>query len=146
MDRDRKHCRKIYYRNKISALKGTKPHKWGKEIKQLCGASENNRPDFRSNLSMNLNCGDYDLANKINEAFIGAQLIEIRWFGRAANFKGRRQRCCATKDAEVTCQIVCMLSSDEYKTIYCLLRFTQFFAAFVHGKFYKNVFEEDSKA
>ena len=42
-----------------------------REIKQLCGASENNRPDFRSNLSMNLNCADYDLANKINEALIG---------------------------------------------------------------------------
>ena len=67
-----------------------------------------------------------------------SQLIEIRWFGKAVNFKGRQQICCATKDAEVTCQIVCMLSSDKYKTIYCPLRFTQFFAAFVHENFTKT--------
>ena len=90
VNRDRKHCRKIYYRNKVSALKGTKPYKWWREIKQLCGASENNRPDFRSNLSMNLNCGYYDLANKINEAFIGVM----------SDFEPLTEEVCVMENAE----------------------------------------------
>ena len=90
VNQDRKHCRKIYYRNKVSALKGTKPYKWWREIKQLCGASENNRPDFRSNLSMNLNCGYYDLANKINEAFIGVM----------SDFEPLTEEVCVMENAE----------------------------------------------
>ena len=71
------------------------------EIKQLCRTLENNRPDFRSNLSINLNCGDYDLANKINEAFIGVML----------DFEPLTEEVCVMENAEdepiqVTCDIV----------------------------------------
>ena len=101
VNRNRKRCRKSYYWNKVSALKGTKPYKWWSEIKQLCGASENNRPDFRSNLSINLNCGDYDLANKIDEAFIGVM----------SDFEPLTEEVCVMENAEdepiqVTCDIV----------------------------------------
>ena len=56
----------------------------------MCGASENNRPDFRSHLSMNLNCGDYDLANKINEAFIGVM----------SDFEPLTEEVCVMENAE----------------------------------------------
>ena len=49
-----------------------------------------------------------------------SQLIEIGWFGKPANFKERRQICCATKEVKVTCQIVCMHSSEVLKIINAL--------------------------
>ena len=46
-----------------------------------------------------------------------AQLIEIRWFGKPANFKEWWQICCATKEVKVMCQIVCMPLSEVLKII-----------------------------
>ncbi|XP_028417134.1 uncharacterized protein LOC114541408 [Dendronephthya gigantea] len=70
VNRERKRCRKSYYLSKVRGLKEIKPHRWWYEIKLLCGSSEKHNPDFRSSLTTNLNCNDYELANKINEAFI----------------------------------------------------------------------------
>ena len=67
MNRDSKNGRKIYYRNKASALKELNRINGGEKLNNCAeNRPENNRPDFRSNLSMDLNCEDYDLANKIN--------------------------------------------------------------------------------
>lgn len=39
-------------------------------MKQICGSSKSHKPDIRSTLNTNLDYSDYELGNKINEAFI----------------------------------------------------------------------------
>ena len=71
VNRERKRCRAIYYNNKVRDLKNTLPLDWWSEVKQLCGNGGSARKDIRSILRINTDCTDRDLADKINEAFVG---------------------------------------------------------------------------
>ena len=62
---------RFHYKNKVRDLKGTRPRDWWHEIKQLCGNGGSARKDIRSILRIHTNCTDRDLANNINEAFVG---------------------------------------------------------------------------
>ena len=37
VNRERKRCRKSYYKAKVQQLSDSKPHDWWREVKQLCG-------------------------------------------------------------------------------------------------------------
>ena len=52
-------------------LKNTRPRDWWRGVKQLCGNSGSARKDIRSILRIHTDCTDRDLADKINEAFVG---------------------------------------------------------------------------
>ena len=72
VNRERKKCRAIYYDNKVRDLKATRPHDWRREVKQLCGNGGSARKDIRSIvLRIHMDCNERDLADKINEAFVG---------------------------------------------------------------------------
>ena len=71
VNRERKRSRAIYYNNKVRDLKNTLPPDWWREVKQLCGNGGSARIDIRSILRINTDCTDRDLADKINEAFVG---------------------------------------------------------------------------
>ena len=71
VNRDKKRCRAIYYDNKVRELKDTRPRDWWREFKQLCGNGDNARKDIRSILRIHTDCTDRDLADKINETFVG---------------------------------------------------------------------------
>ena len=71
VNRERKRCRSIYYDNKVRDLKDTRPRDWWREVKQLCGKGDSARKDIRSILRIHTDCTDRDLADKINEAFVG---------------------------------------------------------------------------
>ena len=65
VNRERKRCRMIYYKNKVQDLQHTKPRDWWRVVKQFCGTSKAARRDIRSILS-----SDQDLANEIMKAFV----------------------------------------------------------------------------
>ena len=67
VNRERKRCRKSYYKAKVQQLSDSKPHDWWRELKQLCGLKTDQK-NLRSILRINYN--DQDLANRINETFI----------------------------------------------------------------------------
>ena len=71
MNRERKRCRAIYYNNKVRDLKKTRPRDWWRDVKKLCGNGGSARKDIRSILRIHMDCTDQDLADKINEAFVG---------------------------------------------------------------------------
>ena len=74
VNRERKTCRDIYYKAKIAHLKECKPSVWCKEVKKLSGTSSAYRhsDDFTMSLHhMEASSGKQNLANIINEAFIG---------------------------------------------------------------------------
>lgn len=52
-------------------LEDTRPRDWWREVKQLCGNGNRARKDIRSILRIHTDCTDRDLADKINEAFVG---------------------------------------------------------------------------
>lgn len=52
-------------------LKDTRPRDWWREVKQLCGNGDSAQKDIRSILRIHTDCTDLDLADKINEAFVG---------------------------------------------------------------------------
>jgi len=72
VNHERKRCREIYYDNKVRDFKDTCPRDWWREVKQLCGNGGSAREDIRSILRIHTDCTDRDLADKINEAFVGA--------------------------------------------------------------------------
>ena len=61
----------IYYNNKVRNLKNTRPRDWWREFKQLCRNGGSARKDIRSIFKIHTDCTDRDLADKINEAFVG---------------------------------------------------------------------------
>ena len=69
VNRERKRCRKVYYKKKVSNLLDSKPKDWWREIKQLSGQNST-RKDLRSMIRLDAEISDEDLGNKINEAFI----------------------------------------------------------------------------
>ena len=71
VNRERKRCRTIYYDSKVRDLKDTRPRDWWREVKQLCGNGDRARKDIRSILRIHTDCTDRDLADKINDAFVG---------------------------------------------------------------------------
>ena len=70
VNRERKRCRMIYYKNKVQDLQHTKPRDWWREVKQFCGTSKAARRDIRSILRTNTESSDKDLANEIMKAFV----------------------------------------------------------------------------
>ena len=70
VNREKKHCSKIYYNNKVKDLQQTKPRDWWREVKQLSGSTKTYRPNLRSIIKNEDNLTDPELANKINKAFI----------------------------------------------------------------------------
>ena len=70
VNRERKRCRMIYYKNKVQDLQHTKPRDWWREVKQFCGTSKAARRDIRSILRTNTESSDQDLANEIMKAFV----------------------------------------------------------------------------
>ncbi|CAB4000419.1 Hypothetical predicted protein [Paramuricea clavata] len=70
VNRERKRCRMIYYKNKVQDLQHTKPCDWWREVKQFCGTSKAARRDIRSILRTNTESSDQDLANEIRKAFV----------------------------------------------------------------------------
>ena len=67
----RKHCRKVYYENKVKDLHDSKPRNWWREVKQLCGSVKSSSGrDLTSILHPDLVCDVPTLANKINQAFV----------------------------------------------------------------------------
>ena len=70
VNRERKRCRMIYYKNKVQDLQHTKPRDWWREVKQFCGTSKAARRDSRSILRTNTESSDQDLANEIMKAFV----------------------------------------------------------------------------
>jgi len=68
---ERKRCRAIYYDNKVRDVKDTRPRDWWREVKQLCGNGNRARKDIRSILRIHTDFTDRDLADEINEAFVG---------------------------------------------------------------------------
>ena len=71
VNRERKRCRTTYYNNNVRDLKDTRPRDWWREVKQLCGNGDSARKDIRFVLRIHTDCTDRDLADKINEAFVG---------------------------------------------------------------------------
>ncbi|CAB4011776.1 Hypothetical predicted protein [Paramuricea clavata] len=74
VNRERKRCRKVYYKKKVSNLLDSKPKDWWREVKQLCG-QESTRPDLRSMIKFDVEDSDEDLGNRINEAFISVMKV-----------------------------------------------------------------------
>jgi hypothetical protein len=70
VNRERKRCRMIYYKNKVQDLQHTKPRDWWREVKQFCGTSKAARRDIRSILRTNTESSDQDLANEIMKASV----------------------------------------------------------------------------
>ena len=62
---ERKRCRKVYYKKKVSNLQDSKP----KDLKQLSG-QQSTWPDLRSMIRFDVEDSDKGLGNRINEAFI----------------------------------------------------------------------------
>ena len=52
-------------------VKDTRLHDWWREVKQLCGNGNGALKDIRSILRIHTDCTDHDLADEINEAFVG---------------------------------------------------------------------------
>ena len=69
VNRERKRCRKSYYKAKVQQLSDSKPHDWWREVKQLCGLKTEQK-NLRSILRINCDDNDQDLANRINETII----------------------------------------------------------------------------
>ena len=69
VNRERKRCRKVYYKNKVRNLQDSKPKDWWREVKQLSG-QQSTRPDLRSMIRFDVQDSDETLGNRINEAFI----------------------------------------------------------------------------
>ena len=69
VNRERKRCRKSYYKAKVQQLSDSKPHDWWREVKQLCGLKTEQK-NLRSILRINCDDNDQDLSNRINETFI----------------------------------------------------------------------------
>ena len=69
VNREKKRCRKSYYKAKVQQLSDSKPHDWWREVKQLCGLKTEQK-NLRSILRINCDDNDQDLANRINETFI----------------------------------------------------------------------------
>ena len=57
VNRERKRCRKSYYKSKVQQLSDSKPHDWWREVKQLCGLKTEQK-NLRSILR--INCDDND--------------------------------------------------------------------------------------
>ena len=70
VNRERKHCRRVYYENKVKDLQDSKPRDWWREVNQLCGSAKTTGSDLTSVLHPVLVCNESTLANKINQAFI----------------------------------------------------------------------------
>ncbi|CAB4028709.1 Hypothetical predicted protein, partial [Paramuricea clavata] len=70
VNRERKRCQMIYYKNKVQDLQHTKPRDWWREVKQFCCTSKAARRDIRSILRTNTESSDQDLANEIMKAFV----------------------------------------------------------------------------
>ena len=69
VNRERKRCRKVYYKKKVGNLLDSKPKDWWREVKQLSG-QQSTRPDLRSMIRFDVEDSDEGLGNMINEAFI----------------------------------------------------------------------------
>ncbi|CAB4036069.1 Hypothetical predicted protein, partial [Paramuricea clavata] len=69
VNRERKRCRKVYYKKKVGNLLDSKPKDWWREVKQLSG-QQSTRPDLRSMIRFDVEDSDEGLGNRINEAFI----------------------------------------------------------------------------
>ncbi|CAB4026738.1 Hypothetical predicted protein, partial [Paramuricea clavata] len=69
VNRERKRCRKVYYKKKVGNLLDSKPKDWWREVKQLSG-QQSTRPDLRSIIRFDVEDSDEGLGNRINEAFI----------------------------------------------------------------------------
>ena len=70
VNRERKRCRKIYYKNKVNGLRDTKPRDCWQEVKQLSVTAKAAGRDLRTTLHPNLVFDDNVLSEKINEAFV----------------------------------------------------------------------------
>jgi hypothetical protein len=70
VNRERKRCRMIYYKNKVQDLPHIKPRDWWREVKQFCGTSKATRSDFRSILRTNTESSDQELVHEIMKAFV----------------------------------------------------------------------------
>ena len=69
VNRERKLCRKVYYKKKVGNLLDSKPKDWWREVKQLSG-QQLTRSDIRSMIRFDVEDSDEGLGNRINEAFI----------------------------------------------------------------------------
>ena len=59
VNRERKHCRKVYYENKVKDLHDCKPRNWWGEVKQLCGSAKSSSGrDLTSVLHPDLVCDE----------------------------------------------------------------------------------------
>ena len=65
VNRERKRCRKSYYKAKMQQLSDSKPHDWWREVKQSCGL-KTERKNLRSILRINCDDNDQNLANRVN--------------------------------------------------------------------------------
>ena len=74
MNRERKHCRKVYYENKVEGLRASRPRDWWREVKQHCGFTKFTQRDLKSKLHKDLVCEDAVLAEKINQAFVSVMI------------------------------------------------------------------------
>ena len=74
VNRERKHCRKVYYENKVKDLQDCKPRYWWREGKKLCGSTKTTGHGLTSILHPDLVCDESTLASKINKAFVSVML------------------------------------------------------------------------
>ena len=72
VNRERKRCRQVYYRNKVENLKHTKPNDWWSAVKKICGMSPLYKPELRLNLQIEMfdNMNGHEIANTINKMFL----------------------------------------------------------------------------
>ena len=77
VNRERKKCRGVFFRTKVSQLKYSKPNQWSKSVKSLCGldpvSPPNNFDHLLSSTEGNSSQNSFyltALANSINQAFL----------------------------------------------------------------------------
>jgi hypothetical protein len=70
VNQERKYCRGKYYETKVAQLKDCEPSKWWKEVKKLCGLSQNPDDCTKSLQQIEGVFNKDELANKINETFL----------------------------------------------------------------------------
>ena len=63
VNRERKRCRKVYYKKKVGNLLDSKPKDWWREVKQLSG-QQSTRPDLRSMIRFDVEDSDEGLGNR----------------------------------------------------------------------------------
>ena len=73
VNRERKRCRQVYYRDKVKNLKHTKSKDWWSAVEMISGMSPLYKPELRPNLEIEMfnDMNGLEIANTINKMFLG---------------------------------------------------------------------------